>query len=105
MGSKLKVLTKEVKRFVEWSFFIESGDIHAQAGDSSVESNEINLANRLLNVYRNMKKCKVLNTVYNISFVDCEILQKWYHKLPECLLDKSDADLHAKLTVFIFDKS
>lgn len=96
----LKISFKDVKRFIEWSFFIEEGDIHAQRGFSSVKAQEIKLINKLL------KKHKIMKSNNKQGFMElnsyyCQILLDWYQLLPELLLDEGDSDMHATLIQFV----
>lgn len=102
MEAKLSVSYKDLRRFVEWSCFIEEGDIHARRGTSSIDPTECELSNRLALVWKKLHKHPLgEKTYYKLSFVDCETLQYWYHKLPAALLDQADADLHAAISIFI----
>lgn len=96
----LRVKFRDVKRFIEWSFFIEEGDIHAQRGFSSIKAQEIKLIGKLL------KKHKIMKSNDKQGFMDlsqyhCQILLDWYQLLPESLLDEDDSDMHATLIQFV----
>lgn len=103
MAKKLGLDYSDIKRLVEWSFFIETGNIHAQKGTSSIDNMELELSKRLSLVFNKMIKMKKTNTEkdYGITQQDCEILQNWFRKLPSSLIDPDDGDLHCKLSLFM----
>lgn len=107
MDPTLRIDYDDVKRFIEWSFFVEDGDVDIVPGDnpgeSTVEDCEITLGNKLLKLYRKMRKARRKDTeLYcDMSYNEVEILRSWYYRVPESLVGPADADTYTRLSVFM----
>lgn len=108
MDPTLRIDYSDVKRFIEWSFFVEEGDVDAdpqngEIGESTVEDCEVKLANKLLKLYRSMRKARKNDTdlYHDMTINEAEILRSWYYRVPECLMGKADADTYTRLSVFM----
>ena len=106
MSPQLKLSRAEILILLNWSFFIEQGDIHANSGTSTITDKDKDFFSKLKKVYAKLKTHeKITKSVgkHSITYEESELALEWYKLLPESLIDKKDTDLHTTLSVFIFD--
>lgn len=103
MDPTLRIDYDDVKRFIEWSFFIEEGAVDVEPELTTVEECEVVLSNKLLKLYRKMKKASKHNTELfdNLTYNEVEILRSWYYRVPEFIMGRADADTYTRLSMFM----
>lgn len=96
--SYLRISAKEAQTITEWFKFQEQN--HPKYGTSITEED--------INLLKSVKKCiqKIQDepdkyVAVRLAPRYCEIALNWFRNIPECVADKSDADIHASLGMFL----
>lgn len=95
---RLRLTQKDAKTLWEWFLFQEQNDIHKET--SSLQKEEIQLAQRIMIAVMKIQKKKSPGFIY-MPTSDAAIAHSWFKALPEPLMDKHDWDLQDVLAAFL----
>jgi len=101
----LRLSKKETRSLLSWFIFQEQANIaiYEENEQSTISPEEVSLLNKIRACIRKMNNDPEKYTVMRLAPHYCRIVYGWYDNLPECLLDDTDADIHASLGMFLSD--
>ena len=98
-ATHLKINTKDAQIVVKWFEFQEQN--HPEAGSTSIDEQDIELLTSINRCIDRIKSEPDRWLAIKFTPKHCQIAMDWFHNVPECVADKSDADIHAQLGLFL----
>jgi hypothetical protein len=96
--SHLRVSTKEAQIITKWFDFQEKSH---PGTDTTITNDDIELLRSIKKCLKKISEEPDKYVAVRLTPKYCEIALNWFSNIPECVADKSDADIHASLGTFL----
>jgi len=97
--SYLRVSVKEAHTIAKWFSFQEQQ--HPEAFETSITKEDLELLKSIKKCIKRIQEEPDKYVAVRLAPKYCEIALTWFANIPECISDKSDADIHASLGMFL----
>lgn len=96
----LRLNKKEARNLVGWFLFQEQANIEI-GEESTISIEEIKLLNNIRSCLQKMNENPEKYGSIKLAPQYCRIVFNWFSKIPECIIDEVDADIHSNIGVFL----